>query len=96
VIALVLGVAAALAGFASIRSAHLGAAARKTAQAQLAAREARLNRAERALRRALAAPAAAPAVQRRPPRVVYVRPAPIVIHKHRGGGGDGAEGGNDD
>jgi hypothetical protein len=44
--------------------------------------------------------AAAPAVPPAPQRVVYVRPAPIVIHKHRAGGvgadhGDGG-GGLDD
>ena len=45
------------------------------------------------------APGAAPAVSQ---RVVYVRPAPIVIHKHRAGGesegsdhGDGGGGGDD-
>jgi hypothetical protein len=46
------------------------------------------------------APAAAPAATQ---RVVYVRPAPIVIHKHRAGSehegsdhGDGGGGGGDD
>jgi hypothetical protein len=43
-----------------------------------------------------AAPAAAPAA---PQRVVYVRPAPIIVHKHRAGGeheGGDHEGGGDD
>ncbi len=37
----------------------------------------------------VAAPAAAPAP---PQRVVYVRPAPIIIHKHRAGGEHESEG----
>lgn len=42
---------------------------------------------------ASAAPAPAAAA---PQRVVYVRPAPIIVHKHRAGGGEheGAEGGD--
>jgi hypothetical protein len=44
-----------------------------------------------------ATPAAAPAVAA--PQVRYVRPAPIIIHKHRAGGeheiGDSAGGGDD-
>lgn len=51
-----------------------------------------------------AASAAPAAVAAAPQRVVYVRPAPIVVHKHRAGGGEhetgegseGEEGGFDD
>ena len=35
-----------------------------------------------------AAPAAAPAPAAASQRVVYVRPAPIIVHKHRPGGGE--------
>jgi hypothetical protein len=44
-------------------------------------------------------PAAQPATRTVPQRVVYVRPAPIVVHKHRAGGeveGSDHEGGGDD
>jgi hypothetical protein len=39
-----------------------------------------------------AAPAAAPAPPSSVQRVVYVRPAPIVVHKHRAGGEHESEG----
>ncbi len=42
---------------------------------------------------AVSAPIAAPAAAAAPPqRVVYVRPAPIIIHKHRAGGEHESEG----
>jgi hypothetical protein len=42
---------------------------------------------------AVSAPVAAPAAAPAPPqRVVYVRPAPIIIHKHRAGGEHDSEG----
>jgi len=94
-VALVLGVAVVLGAFAALRTTHLGAASRNAAAAQLARREQRLNAAEARLKRALAhGPAATPSVAKHPQKVVYVRPAPIVIHKHRSGehdddGGDG-------
>ena len=96
-IALVIGIAALAGTFAVTRTTHLGAAAQQQSAAQLKLRQRRLAAGEAALRKALAgspaavqAPAraataaAAPAAQ----RVVYVRPAPIIIHKHRAGGGE--------
>jgi len=92
-IALMIGFAALAGTFAVTRTTHLGAAARKQSAAAIAQRQRQLAADEAALRKALAASpapartgaaAAAPAAQ----RVVYVRPAPIVIHKHRAGGGE--------
>jgi hypothetical protein len=97
-IALVIGIAALAGTFAVTRTTHLGAAAQQQSAAQLKLRQRRLAAGEAALRKALAASpavaaqtparaataAAAPAAQ----RVVYVRPAPIIIHKHRAGGGE--------
>jgi DMSO/TMAO reductase YedYZ molybdopterin-dependent catalytic subunit len=100
-IALVLGVAAVLGAHAALRTTHLGAASRNATAAQLARREHRLNADEATLKRALTdrhAPTAS--LTKRPQKVVYVRPAPIVIHKHRSGehnddGGDsGGESGD--
>ena len=42
-----------------------------------------------------AAPAAAPAPAVSQQRVVYVRPAPIIVHKHRAGGGEHESEGSD-
>jgi hypothetical protein len=88
-IALVLGLAATFGAYAALHTAHLGAASRNVAAAQLARREQGLNAAEARLRKALAKrPAATPVVATAAPaaqRVVYVRPAPIVIHKPRSG-----------
>lgn len=98
VIALILGIAAALGAYAATRSAHLGASARTAEQARIAQREQRLKRTERALQVALAQPHPGPHALPRParaPRVVYVRPAPIVIHKPRAGGERDDGGGND-
>jgi hypothetical protein len=98
-IALVLGLAAVLGAYASLHTAHLGAASRNAAAAQLARREHALNAAEARLRKALTqrptTPVAAgtPPVAARQQKVVYVRPAPIVIHKHRAGGEHEQEGG---
>lgn len=99
-IALVLGVAAVLGAYAALRTTHLGAASRNTVAAQLAGREQRLSAAEARLKRALAhRPAATPIAAAHPQKVVYVRPAPIVIHKPRsgesddGGGGETGDGG---
>jgi hypothetical protein len=90
-IALVLGFAAVFGAYAALHTAHLGAAGRNAAAAQLARRYHALTAAEARLRKALAQrPAAAkPVVAATAPvaqKVVYVRPAPIVIHKHRAGG----------
>ena len=91
-IALMIGFAALAGTFAVTRTTHLGAAAQKQNAAAIAQRQRQLAAGEAALRKALAASPApaktaaapAPAAQ----RVVYVRPAPIVIHKHRAGGGE--------
>ena len=90
-IALMIGFAALAGTFAVTRTTHLGAAAQKQNAAVIAQKQRQLAAGEAALRKALAASpapakpaAAAPAAQ----RVVYVRPAPIVIHKHRAGGGE--------
>lgn len=98
-IALMIGVAALAGTFAVTRTTHLGAAARKQDAVAIAQRQRQLAAGEAALRKALAAspapPAAATSPAAAPQRVVYVRPAPIVIHKHRAGGeaetGDGGE-----
>ncbi len=96
VIAVVLGIAVMLGLFAASRTAHLGAAARSANQAQILAQQKRLTAAERSLKKALAKSSASPATPVRAQRTVYVRPAPIIIHKHRAGGGEGEGGGGFD
>ena len=93
-IALLLGVAVVLGTFAATRTASLGAASRHTADAAYVARVKRLNAFSAKLRHELAAKpaqlqAAAPAAAT--PRIVYRRPAPIVVVKHRQHGDDGSE-----
>ena len=90
VIAVLLGLAVLFGTFATLRTTHLGAAGRAAQDAQIAARERQLAAAERSLRHKLAAPADVPAAMHAsaPPRTVYVRPAPIVVHLHRHGGED--------
>jgi hypothetical protein len=91
-IALVIGFAALAGTYAATRTANLGAAAQKQSAAAVAQRQRQLAAGEAALRKALAQPT--PPAAARPAaaaatgaqRVVYVRPAPIVIHKHRAGG----------
>jgi len=89
-IALIIGFAALAGTFAATRTTHLGAAAQKQNAAALAQRRKQLAAGEAALRKALAASPPAAAARTAPAtgaqRVVYVRPAPIVIHKHRAGG----------
>jgi hypothetical protein len=86
-IALLLGLAAVFGAYSAIRTTHLGTASRTAAAAQLAARTQRLNAAEARLKRELARHPAVSAVSATQARkVVYVRPAPIVVHKSRGGG----------
>lgn len=88
------------------RTLGLGAASTKANNAQVAARVHRLNAFEASLRRQLAS---APVVPKAPSanrplaqRVTYVRPAPIIVTKHRPGGAyehegdDHGEGGADD
>ncbi len=90
-IALMIGVAALAGTYAATRTTHLGAVAQQQSAAQLKQRQQRLAAGEAALRKALAASPAPAAASSRPAaaqRVVYVRPAPIVIHKHRAGGGE--------
>jgi hypothetical protein len=91
-IAVLIGFAALAGTFAATRTTHLGAAAQKQNAAVIAQRQRQLAAGEAALRKALAAkPApvkATPATASGAQRVVYVRPAPIVIHKHRAGGGE--------
>ena len=102
-IALLIGVAALAGTYAATRTAHLGAAAQQQSAAVIKQRERQLARGEAALRKALAqspAPAAArSAAATGAQRVVYVRPAPIVIHKRRAGGeyeAEGRDGGGND
>jgi len=109
-IALILAVSAGLGLAAATRTAGLRtAAATHTQTAAIAARSHRLDRVEAALRRALrdkppalpAVPAAGRPVAGAPaPRVVYRRPAPVVVLKHSSHhdseGDREAEGGGDD
>jgi hypothetical protein len=110
-IALILAVAAGLGLAAATRTAGLRTATTSThtQMASIVARSQRLDRVEAALRRALRdKPPALPAVPaaRNPvaapaaPRVVYTRPAPIVVLKHGShhdsDGEREAEGGGDD
>jgi hypothetical protein len=109
-IALILAVSAGLGLAAATRTAGLRTAtSTHTHTASIVARSRRLDRVEAALRRALRdKPPALPAVPgaRRPvaaaaaPRVIYTRPAPIVVVKHGShhdsDGEREAEGGGDD
>ena len=90
-IALMIGFAALAGTFALTRTTQLGAAAQKQNAAVIAQKQRQLAAGEAALRKALAAspaPASSAAATPAAQRVVYVRPAPIVIHKHRAGGGE--------
>jgi len=108
-IAGLLAVAAVLGTVAATRTVSLGAAGRQATSATVQARARQLDAYAASLRRALARkPPALPAVpktngQAPAQRVVYHRPAPIVIvkHTHHGDDGgferaDGAGGGGDD
>ena len=104
VVALALGLAAAVGTAALTNTVRLGQASGssgKAADRLVAKRAAQLDRFEASLRRQLqqkppalpprpkpVTPVVAPAPTAAAPtqRVVYVRPAPIVIHKHRAGG----------
>jgi hypothetical protein len=89
-VALLLGLAAVLGVLAASRTAGVGASSRSRVGAtSIAARAQRLGRVELALRRALRdRPPALPPIPAAPrraavaPRVVYRRPAPIVVIKH--------------
>ena len=97
-IALILAVSAGLGLAAATKTAGLRTATPTTvtSKAAIAARSRKLDRLEASLRRALRdKPPALPAA-RRPAaaptqRVVYRRPAPIVVIKHTHHGDDGAE-----
>jgi len=108
-VAVVLGVAAVAGTVALSHTLGLGTSSRKAPDALVARRARSLDRFEAALRKQLrrkppalpAAPAAAPAAAAAAapaaaPRVVYVRPAPVVVTRHRAGGehepGEGREG----
>ena len=121
VVALSLAVAAVIGTVAVTKTVHLGrASAKPVSRVVIAKRSRQLDRFEASLAAALkrtppgipklppapsvlaARGASAPAAAQ---RVVYVRPAPIVVHKHRAGGeheaegvdrGDGGGGGGDD
>jgi hypothetical protein len=114
VIALLLGAAVVIGSVAALKTAQLkGASARPALSAQaIARRNARLDRVQISLRKALARrppklPSVPhfPAVSRpaaAPPVVRYVRPAPVVVVQHRTGGEEAEhgerehEGGGDD
>ena len=114
-IAIFLGLAAAIGAVAAINTARLGgpqakAVSARSQSAQLQRRSRLLDSQAASLRRALAkrppklpkvpafstagtpasTPTSAPA-----PRVQYVRPAPVIIVKHRSHEGDDHEGGDD-
>jgi hypothetical protein len=100
--AALIAVAAVLGAVAVTRTVTLGAHQARAADATVRARARQLNAFERSLRHELArkppplpavpkAPVA-PAVPAQAPRVVYQRPAPIVIVRHTHHADDGAEG----
>jgi hypothetical protein len=98
-----LALAAVLGTIAATHTVSLGAAKRQAAVTTLQAQSRSLDRFEASLRKALARrPPALPALPRRTaasPRVVYRRPAPVVVVRHLHHGDDGessAEGGTDD
>jgi hypothetical protein len=108
-IALLLGLAAMLGVLAASRTVGVGASSRaQVTTSSVTARVRRLNKVELALRRALRdRPPALPRVPASThgvvaaPRVVYRRPAPIVVIKHSAhhddsGGEREAQGGGDD
>ena len=101
IVVLSLAFAAVTGTIALTRTVHLGQAAAKpkTAAHLISKRAQQLDRFEASLRAELRRkppavpklPAAAPATPPAAPvaqRVVYQRPAPIIIHKHRAGGGE--------
>jgi hypothetical protein len=95
VLSLAIGLIVVFGVFAAARTVGLGNRARAATDAQVARRAAALDRYAASLRTALAqkSPAlpalpagSAAGVQPAPVRIVYHRPPPIVIHKHRPGG----------
>jgi hypothetical protein len=86
-VAAVLALAAIVGLTALGRTVQLGTASSHASDALVAAKARQLSAFERSLHRQLAAaphlPAAASATHRRARRVVFVRPAPIVVDTHR-------------
>jgi hypothetical protein len=104
-ISALLALAAVLGTVAATHTVSLGAAKRNASAAAVASQAHRLDQFEASLRRAFAKrPPALPALTKPAtgpqPRVVYRRPAPVVVvhHVHHGddGGESSAEGGTDD
>ena len=110
-VSLAIGVAAIFGVFAVTRTVSLGNHARSASNAQITARTRQLARYEASLHKQLGqrppalppvAAGASSTLTAQPIRVVYHRPPPIVIHKHRAGGeasyesADGAGGGGAD
>jgi hypothetical protein len=83
---------AAVAGLSAVgRTVQIGTSTRKANDALVASKAQQLNRFERSLHRQLAAIPAVPADTAGTPAspaqgVMYVRPAPVVVHTHRAGG----------
>lgn len=102
-IAVALAVAAVLGVSAATRTSHLGTSARQASTTAIAARARKLDAFEASLQKALEnKPPALPKVPAgrdvasagtsvSAPRVIYRRPAPIIIHKHGHHGDDGFE-----
>ena len=98
IVCLAVGLAAVAGVFALQSTVSLGGQAQATTDRQVAQRTAQLNRYEASLRKALAqkppplpaAPASSsvgtPLQTTAPVRVVFHRPPPIVVTKHRAGG----------
>lgn len=96
-LSLAVGVAAIAGVFALTQTVSLSSQSRAATDRQVAQRTAQLNRYEASLRKALAqkppalpplpqSSGAAPLQAAAPVRVVYHRPPPIVVTKHRAGG----------
>jgi hypothetical protein len=117
-VSVVLALNAVIGTVALTRTVHLGVASHEASSRLIATRTARLDKFEASLKAQLAqkppslpkksplttASAPATSATANAPRVRYVRPAPIIIHKHRAGGetesedsaaGDGEVGGDD-
>ena len=100
VVAIALGLAVLMGALALTRTAGRGASSKppRVSNAVIAQRARQLDRFQASLQRELAKrPPALPVANMPAPssgaqRVVYVRPKPIIIHKHRAGGEYEAEG----
>jgi hypothetical protein len=99
-ISVAIAIAVVFGAMAVFRTTSLGAAAQRTSSATIAARSRALDRFELSLRRELRkTPPPLPATGSPPaaePRVVYRRPAPILVIKHRHHDDDGQESERDD